>query len=245
MSTRAASSKATLESHLQAQGPQAMRLFWHRLRWHAVSTMLPRGGPFDLVDVGAGAGFAGEFLQRDFPAARYFFVEPLRSLEERLEHRFGVERNLGGAAAFRGVRAVLLLDVLEHQERDRAFLRELVDKMDPGAMLIATVPALRMLWSEWDVVLGHFRRYDKALLRAAVADAPVRVREISYLFPELVPVGIVRRLLPGGGAGKGSGEFPELAGPVNEALYWMGRCTLPLRRLAPFGSSLCLRLEKR
>jgi hypothetical protein len=207
--------------------------------------MLPRGGPFDLVDVGAGAGFAGEYLQRDFPAARYFFVEPLRSLEERLEHRFGVERNLGGAAAFRGVRAVLLLDVLEHQERDRAFLRELVDKMDPGAMLIATVPALRMLWSEWDVVLGHFRRYDKALLRAAVADAPVRVREISYLFPELVPVGIVRRLLPGGGAGKGSGEFPELAGPVNEALYWMGRCTLPLRRLAPFGSSLCLRLEKR
>ena len=114
--------------------PQAMCLFWHRLRWHAVATMLPRGGPFDLVDVGAGAGFAGEYLQRDFPAARYFFVEPLRSLEERLEQRFGVERNLGGTAAFRGVRAVLLLDVLEHQEHDRAFLRELVDKMDPGVV---------------------------------------------------------------------------------------------------------------
>jgi hypothetical protein len=207
--------------------------------------MLPRDGAFDLVDVGAGAGFAGEYLARDFPSARYFFVEPLRSLEERLERRFGVERNLRGAPAFRGVRVALLLDVLEHQEHDRAFLRELVDKMDSGATLIVTVPALRALWSDWDVVLGHFRRYDKALLRAAVADAPVHINEVSYLFPELVPVGIVRRLLPGGGGGKGSGEFPEVAGPINEALYWTGRCTLPLRRLAPFGSSLCLRLEKR
>jgi hypothetical protein len=82
---------------------------------------------------------------------------------------------------------VTLLDVLEHQADDRAFLSELLDKMEPEAALIVTVPALMGLWSEWDVALGHRRRYDKASFRRCVTGLPVEVRELSYLFPEMIP----------------------------------------------------------
>ena len=221
-----------------------MGLFWHRLRWRAVATALPADIPFDLLDVGAGAGFAGEYLRGGFPAARYFFIEPLASLEAGLVRRFGAERNLGGATAFGGIRFVLLLDVLEHQQDDRTFLRELIAKMQPGATLIVTVPALPWLWSEWDAVLGHFRRYDRATLRAVLADCPVRIHDPSYLFPELVPAGLLRRCLPRGAAGKGSGEFPLLPSAANALLYWLGRCSMPVARFLPFGTSLYMRVEK-
>lgn len=206
--------------------------------------MLPERGTFDLLDVGAGAGFAGEYLRERFPHARYFFIEPLASLETRLEERFGSERNLGRAAGFGNVEYVLLLDVLEHQEDDTSFLRELVDKMRPGAQLIVTVPALRMLWSNWDAILGHFHRYDQASLRCAVGTCPVHIKELSYMFPELVPLGVLRRVMPRDAGGEGSGEFPDLPAAVNGSLYWLGRGSMWLRRFMPFGSSLVMRIEK-
>jgi len=245
MNTGAASPNATLETHLLAQDERTLRLFWHRLRWHVVSKALPRRAAFDLLDIGAGAGFAGEYLRREFPDGRYFFIESLPSLERRLESRFGADRNLRAARSFAGTRYVLLLDVLEHQQDDVAFLRALVDKMESGAQLIITVPALSALWSEWDDILGHFRRYDAASLRRVVDGFSARIVDLSYLFPELAPLGLVRRALPRRAGGKGSGEFPELPAALNEALYWTGRCTMLLRGLIPFGSSLCMRLEKR
>ena len=125
-----------------------------------------------------------------------------------------------------------------------SFLRELVDKMRSGAQLIVTVPALPMLWSDWDAILGHFRRYDRASLRRAVGTCPVHIRELSYIFPELVPLGVLRRVMPRDAGGKGSGEFPDLPPSVNASLYWLGRGSMRLRRFMPFGSSLVMRIEK-
>ena len=34
-----------------------------------------------------------------------------------------------------------------------------------GGILIINVPAFMSLWSEWDLSLGHFRRYSRATLR--------------------------------------------------------------------------------
>src|SRR6185295_104542 len=114
--------------------------------------------------------------------------------------------------------------------------------MQPGAQLILTVPALPLLWSQWDAMAGHFRRYDRATLRQAVADCPVRIREMTYLFPELVPAGLLRRFLQAGGAGKSGAEFPVLPPALNELLYWLGCCTQPVRPLLPFGTSLFMRI---
>jgi SAM-dependent methyltransferase len=234
----------TLESHLAAQLRSSRDFFWHRLRAAAVARFLPRGRPFRLLDLGAGAGLFGEFLREALPECAYHFVEPLQSLERELESRFGAERNAKAAADLRSFDAVVLLDVLEHQKDDRAFLRDLAARMRPGALLVLTVPALQALWSPWDQALGHFRRYDKAALSRAAEGLPLRWVEKSYLFPELVPLGLYRKLRLGKRKLEQADEhFPNLPRPLNESLYWLGRLSLGLRRLSPFGTSLLGALE--
>jgi hypothetical protein len=228
-----------LEAHLQRQISHSRDFFWHRIRWQAVAGELPEQD-FSLTDVGAGIGLVGDFLAAGFPLARYRFVEPLESLTTELENRFGAQANANDSDSYAESRYVTLLDVLEHIEDDRGFLLDLAGKMAPGATLIMTVPALQRLWSNWDVALGHYRRYDRRQLRELFAVLPLRVREISYLFPEMLPPAIVRRFRRGADGSGAGAEFPDLSTPVNELLYRVGRTTLRARRRCPAGTSLLL-----
>jgi hypothetical protein len=237
-----------LEDHLRRQIEHSRRFFWHRLRWRAVAGYLPRQTPFQLLDIGAGAGLLGVYLARDRPQATYRFIEPLASLKDHLEQEYGAPANAAGLQTFAEIDFLVLLDVLEHQADDRAFLADLVGRMAPGTLLLVTVPALDILWSQWDVALGHHRRYTKSSLRRILDGLPVHVSEMSYLFPEMVPVGLARRLLrrraPANG-GSESALFPDLPVPLNEGLYGLGRLSLRLRRVAPLGSSLFAVLARR
>jgi hypothetical protein len=234
-----------LESHLRRQIEHSRDFFWHRLRWTALAGYLPAERAFQIADVGAGAGLLGELMSRERPAGRYRFVEPIASLETYLEQRYGAEANLRSSGPFTGIGHVALLDVLEHQEDDRAFLRGLAARMEPGSTLLLTVPALMGLWSGWDKALGHCRRYDKASLRACFDGLPFRVRELSYLFPELIAPALWRRLRTGQDEpAAGATEFPDLPPAVNQALYRLGRLPLALRRWAPLGTSLFAVLDR-
>jgi hypothetical protein len=225
-----------LEDHLNRQAERSRDFFWNRVRWELVSSHLPQE-PFEIVDVGAGPGFLGDFLAENRPDAKYRFVEPIEGLEQGLEARFGADSNWRDRD-FAGASHLVLLDVLEHIGDDRAFLAELAEKMDPGATLLLTVPALPRLWSKWDLLLGHYRRYTKPMLAAAAEPLPLEIVESSYLFPELVPVGWWRRQRERHGAAATDAEFPDLPRPLNEALYRLGSATKSARRLAPAGTSL-------
>jgi hypothetical protein len=239
----------SLEAHLRRQIEHSRNFFWHRLRWRAVAAQLPAARDFRLVDVGAGAGLLGVFLQQDFPLATYLFVEPIESLQQYLEAAYGIRANAARLPSLNGVEYVALLDVLEHQAEDRRFLAELTEKMATGATLIITVPALTALWSGWDVALGHHRSYDRSSLERLIAGLPVRVVEISYLFPEMIPLALLRIRLrtttPNGEAASESAAFPDLPQIVNDGLYAIGRCSLAVRRYSPAGTSLLAVLRKR
>ena len=55
----------------------------------------------------------------------------------------------------------IALDVLEHVEDDRLAFSEMLRVTEPDGLVIINVPALMSLWSEWDISLGHYRRYSK------------------------------------------------------------------------------------
>ena len=235
-----------LEEHLAAQEHSAVEFFWHRLRADAVSQWLPPGA-VKLLDVGAGAGAFGEHARRKLPAVQYHFIEPLASLEASLSERFGADRNAAASSDFRAFDVVLLLDVLEHQADDREFCQQLLKKMRPGARLILTVPAMQWLWSAWDAALGHTRRYTRQKLLLAFDGLRVRWLECSYLFPEMVPLALVRKAKLRGAALKTADEthFPTLPAVLNESLYQLGRASLALRKLAPVGTSVFAALDVR
>lgn len=233
-----------LEGHLNRQMERSREFFWNRVRWELIQSHLP-AGPFELVDVGAGPGFLGDYLADHRPDARYGFVEPIEGLERSLTRRFGAAANRR-ETDYRGAAVITMMDVLEHIEDDRGFLAELAGKMEPGAMVLLTVPAMPSLWSNWDVLLGHYRRYTKASLASAVELSGFEIVERSYLFPELIPLGWWRRLRERAGAADAGedAEFPDLPDPLNETLYRVASGTRAARRVWPAGTSLFARLRR-
>jgi hypothetical protein len=90
----------------------------------------------------------------------------------------------------------LMLDVIEHVEDDRAFLRDCVGpKLEPTAQALITVPAFDALFSQHDRDLGHFRRYDRASLQQVLAAARFVTTDGGYLFLSLLPLHGLRVLL--------------------------------------------------
>lgn len=83
---------------------------------------------------------------------------------------------------------ILILDVLEHLDNDRGALSRVAQLARPGATIVASVPALHSLFSEFDDIQGHRRRYVPETLRAAFAGTGFALRSIFWWGAWMVPV---------------------------------------------------------
>ena len=113
--------------------------------------------------------------------------------------------------------------------------------MTRGSTLLVMVPALPSLWSQWDVALGHYRRYDRDTLLACVDGLPLTVHETSFLFPEMVPLGRLRKRRKGTHQPDIAGddaEFPDLPRFANDLLYGAGTASVSLRHKWRTGTSI-------
>jgi len=89
--------------------------------------------------------------------------------------------------------AVLSLDVIEHLDDDRSAVARLAELVEPGGVVIVGVPALPELFSEFDAVQGHRRRYLPESLRQAVEGAGLRIERILWWGAWMVPLLKCRR----------------------------------------------------
>ncbi len=123
-----------------------------------------------IVDCGAGTGELVREL-RGIYEPRGIVVIGIEYAEEA--RRLALERKgtqlLAGSILDLPLRdassqVTIALDVLEHVEDDRLAAQELLRITAPGGIILINVPAFMTLWSEWDLSLGHFRRYTKQLM---------------------------------------------------------------------------------
>jgi SAM-dependent methyltransferase len=75
---------------------------------------------------------------------------------------------------------IYLIDVLEHLENDRQFLKSFFEKLINNGRLFVYVPARKELLSSLDKKLGHYRRYSKTELLNKITDAGFTVEVIRY-----------------------------------------------------------------
>ena len=75
---------------------------------------------------------------------------------------------------------IIYIDVLEHIEVDRAEVERAMQYLKKGGNLIILVPAFQSLFNEFDEQIGHYRRYNKALLKSIIPDT-LSNKKIKYL----------------------------------------------------------------
>jgi SAM-dependent methyltransferase len=137
--------------------------------------------------------------------------------------------------------AIVMLDVLEHVKDDAGALCRIREILKPGGVLLLTVPALRWLWSSYDVHAHHWRRYHLGPLRALLQEAGFAIDLLSYMNCLLLPLMAASRLLMPAGfwnekdmVKRGNGR---LIAPLFEWIFSAERHLLPWVRL-PVGGSL-------
>jgi len=89
-------------------------------------------------------------------------------------------------AAFRkSIETIMLLDVIEHIEDEVSFLQSILPAFPNCRSLIVTVPARPEVWSNYDEYYGHFRRYTRETLDAAMVRAGLIPKKTRYFFRSL------------------------------------------------------------
>jgi SAM-dependent methyltransferase len=148
-----------------------------------------------LADCGAGTGtFASEM-------AAHCRVVALDDHEESLNlarKKLGAERVKQGACTHlplpdQSVDVLTALDVIEHVEHDRSAMEEFSRVVKPGGIVVITVPALMMLWSDWDVTLHHFRRYTRRSLLEIVSPDVFQLIHCNYVNVAVLPLVLLVR----------------------------------------------------
>jgi 2-polyprenyl-3-methyl-5-hydroxy-6-metoxy-1,4-benzoquinol methylase len=156
---------------------------------------------------------------------------------------------------------VTALDVVEHVDDDLATMRDLYTVMRPGGMLLISVPAYMQLWSYWDDILGHRRRYTTKTLRWVVEQAGFEVRKVSHSnMAILVPASLLRmvkglrhraveRAYTQGFTSEPSTpetDFVPVPRPINTLLtaYYHLESRMLRRRNLPFGLSVVCVAQK-
>jgi SAM-dependent methyltransferase len=75
---------------------------------------------------------------------------------------------------------VVCLNVVEHVEDDLAALRNIFSALQPGGVAIILVPQDQAAYGTLDEVLGHYRRYSEAQLRARMEEAGFHVERMLH-----------------------------------------------------------------
>jgi SAM-dependent methyltransferase len=218
------------------------RHFWFTARNDVIvstlqRTLAPAGGTRAL-DVGCGTGFVMAALER--AGIEVAGIDMHRSALLRARARVGGPLFASTATTlpfFPDFDIVTLFDVIEHVDDDAGVLAEARGALVPQGHVVVTVPAGPNLWTTYDEVIGHKRRYTRATLVAALEKARFDVRSIRYFNAALFLAGIVRR------AGPGRGEVVDRVDtvrralrvppePLNTLFRWSVQAEAPLRRFS-------------
>lgn len=167
----------------------------HRSRWAV--RVLADHHVGSVLDIGAGSGgMAADLLAAGVDVIA---IEPFRE-GARLVAALGVASVHGQlrdlSLPTSAVPAAGYFDVIEHIADPHPELSEALRVLEPGGLLLVTVPAFQWLWSDEDEFAGHHRRYTRSSLRRELEAVGFVAERVDYLFAALVPLALAGRRVP-------------------------------------------------
>jgi SAM-dependent methyltransferase len=142
---------------------------------------------------------------------------------------------------------ITCLDVIEHIEDDDGSVKVLHALLRDKGVMIVTVPALMSLWSKWDDLNGHKRRYHRKELEELLVRSGFQIELISYyntlLFPAIFAVRWFGRTFKRDSARSDTDMPGNLLNFILKKIFSIERFLLKFMRL-PFGVSLVAVVRK-
>ena len=174
-------------------GDQINEHWYYRAKAIALKQSLGGWMPSEILDVGAGSGFFSRRLLKEEGVKRATCVDTGydKDWDETYAGKpISFRRRLKETEAD----LVLLMDVLEHVDDERALLGPYVDAVPSGTRFFITVPAFNFLWSGHDVFLEHRRRYTIKTLKGAVEGIGLKLISSHYYYAAVFPLAATVRL---------------------------------------------------
>ena len=212
-------------SHLTQLVELEDNYWWHVAKRQLVLNLLKRhaAAPGRLVEGGIGSGRnLVEFQEIGYDVTGFDLMpESVEHVRGRgiedvrvhdLEDPWPVESE--------SLKAVVLLDVLEHIENPVRVLQHVHEALSADGAVVITVPAYPWLYGRWDEQLGHFRRYTIREFRRQAKEAGFRVQWLnhwnSFTLPAAVAVRSWEKMFPSDS--HGAPDFPRVSSVTNRLL---------------------------
>ena len=169
--------------------------YWHVHRRQVLLQTLrsqPLGDDARLVELGCGIGTVATHLNAGGLHVDYGDVfgsaltiahqRAIAALGDTVKERRFMRVDVTRPLPLQGYEGILMFDVLEHLPDDTAVLTHVRDALPSGGFLMLTVPAFQFLWSPWDDIEKHKRRYTRANLKALLERTGFEVERATYFF---------------------------------------------------------------
>lgn len=152
---------------------------------------------YSILDIGCGDIFFISSLADYYPKVSFYAID-IAFTDEIMEQ---LKTTINGKNIFlfktldeaarhlkKPADLVLLLDVVEHIEKDVEFLSWLHghSSISPETLFMITVPAYQSLFCSHDHFLGHYRRYTNRSLKRTIQTAGFRELKLGYFFFSLL-----------------------------------------------------------
>jgi SAM-dependent methyltransferase len=236
------------------------RHFWFRARNNLIAAAVGqvtegRGTHLRVLEVGCGNGNVLRVLKQLCPdgvvVGLDLFEEGLNHARERCDCVLVPGDILEAPFADGSFDLIGMFDVLEHLPDDLKALRALHALLAPGGAVVLTVPACASLWSYFDEIGGHYRRYSAGELVQKLVETGFEVSYQTYfmftIFPLVWAARCWRANRPGSRSSKAADPYAramrelQIRPGVNELLmrllswetWWIRH-----RRRLPIGTSL-------
>ena len=227
--------------------------WWFRARRKIVSSMIEElnlSQNAQILEVGCGTGGNLAMLAEfgDVYAVE-LNKEAAKFAEEKKVAKSVIQAKLPQEVPYKDKKfdLIVFLDVVEHIEEDKETLKAINGILSDNGVLLITVPAFQFLWSEHDVALHHKRRYNKAQLKALIANSGYKTKYVSYynfvLFPLVSAIRFMNNSL-GIKSNESDSKMPgKFVNFILEKLFASERIVLG-KFVFPFGVSLILTAVK-
>ena len=141
-----------------------------------------------IAEAGAGIGTVSELLLKRASPTELLLIEPAANNIPALKKRFAGEprvqihqgylEEIGDSFK---ADTVIAVNVLEHIERDRHFLRAAHTTMVRDGSLLLLVPAVPAIYGSLDRAFDHYRRYTKSDLKTLLLETGFEIERLHYL----------------------------------------------------------------